>query len=60
MCNFRETSDNKHDCTSCIYFTSYATEYEDELEPYEFGRCGKDIDEMVGEEMICDLWEANK
>ena len=57
MCNFRETTDLKHDCTSCKHFTSYADEYEDELEPDELGRCDKDIAGMVGEEMVCDLWE---
>ena len=58
MCNFRDTTDLKHDCTSCKSFTSYAVEYEDDLEPYELGRCDKDIAEMVGEEMVCDLWDS--
>lgn len=57
MCNFRETDDKKKDCISCKYFISYADEYEDELEPYELGRCNKDIAEMVGEETVCDMYE---
>ena len=58
MCNFRDTTDLKHDCTSCKSFTSYAAEYDDDLEPYELGRCDKYIAEMVGEEMVCDLWDS--
>jgi hypothetical protein len=54
--NFRDTNDLKHDCTSCVNFTSYKYEYEDEMEPYEYGRCGKSISEAVGEGNICDLF----
>lgn len=55
----KETTDLKRDCTSCKSFYSYADKYEDELEPFEFGTCDKRIDgEMVGEEMICDLFES--
>jgi len=59
MCNLRDTTDNTHDCTSCVNFTSYATEFKDELEPPELGKCAKDVAEMVGVDMVCDLW-ANR
>ncbi len=56
MCNFRNTSNLEHDCTSCKNFTSYMAEYEDDLEPSELGTC-PNVDDMVGEEMVCDLYE---
>jgi hypothetical protein len=58
MYNFRETTDLTHDCTSCVSFTSYQIEYEDELEPSEYGRCAEDVADGVGEGMICDLWKC--
>lgn len=55
MCNFRETKE-KNDCTYCEHFYSYQAAYEDELEPAEYGTC-PNVDDMVGEGMICDLFK---
>lgn len=49
------------DCTSCVFFTSYYDEYDqDESEPKWCGRCDifkideKDI--YIGEGYVCEKW----
>ena len=58
MSNLIETKDKAIDCTNCIFFTSYQDEYQDEMEPIEYGRCAKQISEMVGEYQTCLLFKA--
>ena len=59
--NIREETQWKKTCQWCKYFTSYQDEYEDELEPPDFGRCGNDAnsdkDECFGDGLTCDLFE---
>jgi hypothetical protein len=59
--NIREETEWKKTCQWCKWFTSYQDEYEDELEPSDFGRCGNDAnsdkDECFGDGLTCDLFE---
>ena len=59
--NIREESDWKKTCQWCKHFTSYQDEYEDELEPADFGTCyneeNHDEDEFFGDGLTCDLFE---
>ena len=61
MNGFKETEKEK-DCTKCRFFVSFNSEYADDLEPTEYGRCenekNQDLDETFGEGSICDLWET--
>ena len=61
MCNFRNTADKTVNCTHCVFFTYWQDEYDDELEPSEYGRChvvGVDKDETFGEDSVCDYFES--
>lgn len=60
MCNIIKTTSLKYNCTYCINFISYADEYEDDLEPYDLGRCIKGVVEMAESELVCDLWEEKR
>ena len=59
--NIREETEWKKSCQWCKWFTSYQDEYEDELEPPDFGRCNNeansDKDECFGDGLTCDLFE---
>lgn len=60
--NIREETEWKKTCQWCKWFTSYQDEYEDELEPPDFGRCGNDAnsdkDDCFGDGLTCDLFES--
>ena len=55
--DFRETSDRTQNCTTCIHFYSYQQEYEDDLEPWDSGRCFETTAESVSVETICNLYK---
>ena len=57
MCNFIVGEDLKVDCLSCSHFRSYKDIYEDDFEPWEFGLCDEVVSEMVGDDMVCDLFK---
>ena len=49
-------------CFSCKHFQSFASIYEDALEPYEYGVCENKAspyhwNEGAGEDVTCDFWE---
>lgn len=47
-----ETNTNEKNCTLCKFFLSFRAEYEDPLEPWDFGTCNNDKSELEGNEGV--------
>ncbi len=50
---------NEKSCLFCEHYTSYASEFEDDLEPADCGRCSK-INGHVSGDYSCGLFTTNK
>lgn len=57
--NFRKAIDkSQENCSNCVKFWSFRDLDDDDLEDTDYGRCSEQINDIVGYDTVCNIFQT--